>query len=651
VRWSSVRVRLTLSLLAIALVPLLILGFVGDREVTQRLQMEIQSRLEEAATSRVRELETHFRNLQTAVGALAQSPTLRELLVSPAPNRNVWQKLLSVYTESIPYQDALLLSPAGHVRLSLNSQRYQFAGENPRLQQAFEQATTLLEPIISDFDRDRQTGEVSLFVSAPVLTPQGLAGAVVLRVSNRTLARLASQYGGLGRTGEVLVAVNLEGKLTLVTPTRHDPDAAFRRTVDTVQTSLAQMFQGAIAGNTGVGPVRDYRGVMTLAAWRYLPSLNGAAVVKMDVDEVWAPIFQMRGVILGLGGLTAIAVVVAATALAKALTQPTIELTAAALALAAGNYNPWLPTDRRDEIGDLAKAFNEMVVQIQESMTRLEERVAARTRELQGARDEIAALNVALQQENFRLSAEVAVGRRLQQLLVPKSAELAAIADLEVAGVVEVADEVGGDYFDVLRHGDRVIVSIGDVTGHGFESGAISLMVQSALRVLSALDLPPNQVLALLNYGIYENLQRMNCDKSLTLLLLAYQNGCFHLVGQHEEAVLIRQDGAVQRLDTTDLGFPLGLEPDVTDYLAMPLYHCLAPGDLLLLYTDGIPEATDEAGKFYGVERLCAVAQTHRHLTAEAIVQTVLASVRSHVGLARVHDDITLIVLKRRLPA
>ncbi|MGQ9867141.1 MAG: SpoIIE family protein phosphatase [Pseudanabaenaceae cyanobacterium] len=638
-----------MSLWAIALVPLLVLGWVSEREVTQRLQTEIQARLEEVAASRVRELETHFRNLQTAVGAIAQSPTIRDLLTSPAPDRRDLQRLLSVYTESIPYQDAFLLSPQGHVRLSLGPQPYQFAGENPHLQQAFAQATTLLKTVISDFDCDRQTGEGLLFVSAPVLGPQGVAGAVVLRLSNRTLARLASQYGGLGRTGEVLVAANLEGMLTLVTPTRHDPAAAFQRRFDpNRQTPLVQTLQMAIAGATGIGPIQDYRGVMTLAAWRYLPSLHGAAVVKIDVDEVWAPIVQMRGVLLGLGGVTAIAVVVAATALAKTLTQPTIELTAAALALATGNYHPWLPTDRRDEIGDLAKAFNEMVVQIQEAMAQLEARVAARTRDLQGARDEIAALNVALQQENLRLSAEVAVGRRLQQLLIPKPAELATMADLEVAGVVAVADEVGGDYFDVLRHGDRVLISIGDVTGHGFESGAISLMVQSALRVLSTLDLPLNQVLALLNAGIYENLQRMDCDKSLTLLLLAYENGCCHLVGQHEEAVVIRQDGTVQRLDTLDLGFPLGLESDITPYLSAPLHCCLAPGDLVVLYTDGIPEATDETGTLYGVEQLCAVAQTHRHLTATAIVETVLASVRSHIGLGRVQDDITLLVLKRR---
>ncbi|MFQ3680549.1 MAG: HAMP domain-containing protein, partial [Pseudanabaenaceae cyanobacterium] len=552
-RWASIRVRLILSLLAIALVPLLILGVVGDREVTQRLQMEIQTRLEEVAASRVRELETYFRNLQTAVGAIAQSPTVRELLASPSvPDRNRWQQLLSVYRESVPYQDALLVSPTGVIRLSLNSQPSQLLGENPHLQQAVAQATTLLEPVISDLARDRQTGEVSLFVSAPVLAPQGLVGAVVVRVSNRTLARLASQYGGLGHTGEVLVAASLERRLTLVTPTRHNAEAAFQRAVDT--SSLAEIFQQAIAGTGGVGPVRDYRGVMTLAAWRYLPSLNGAAVVKIDAQEVWAPVLQLRSVILGLFGLTAIAVVGAATLLAKALTQPTIELTAAALALAAGNYNPWLPTDRRDEIGDLAKAFNEMVVQIQESLTQLEERVATRTRDLQAARDEISALNVALQQENLRLSAEVAVGRRLQRLLVPQPEELAAIADLEVAGIVEMADEVGGDYFDVLRYGDRVLISIGDVTGHGFESGAISLMVQSALRVLSALDLPLEQMLALLNYGIYANLQRMHCDKSLTLLLLTYQDGCFELVGQHEEAVLVRRDGTIHRLDTVDLG-------------------------------------------------------------------------------------------------
>ncbi|NJK60506.1 MAG: SpoIIE family protein phosphatase [Oscillatoriales cyanobacterium SM2_1_8] len=318
------------------------------------------------------------------------------------------------------------------------------------------------------------------------------------------------------------------------------------------------------------------------------------------------------------------------------------------MALAAGNYNPWLPTDRRDEIGDLAKAFNEMVVQIQEAMAQLEARVAARTRDLQIARDEISALNVALQQENLRLAAEVEVGRRLQKLLVPKSEELAAIADLEVAGVVEVADEVGGDYFDVLRYGDRVVVSIGDVTGHGFESGAISIMVQSVLRALLTLNLPQTEVLSVLNYALYENLRRMDCDKSLTLLLLEYENGYIHLVGQHEEAVLIRGDGTVQRIDTMDLGFPLGLESDLRGYLPVPLQQFLNPGDMLMLYTDGIPEATNETGEFYGLERLCQRVQTHRHLTSDAIVQSVLADVRSHIGLGRVHDDITLIVMKRR---
>ncbi|NJK60507.1 MAG: hypothetical protein HC918_10065 [Oscillatoriales cyanobacterium SM2_1_8] len=320
------RVRLTLSLLAIALVPLLILGIVGDREVTRRLQTETQTRLVEVATSRVRELETYFRTLQTAVGAIAQSPTVAALLTAPpdaTTARRRFQGLLSVYTESVPYQDALLLAPTGAVQLALRPNPYPNAAANPQLQEAFAQATTLLEATISDWGRDPQTAEVSLFVSAPVLGEKGVLGAVVLRVSNRTLQRLVNQYGGLGRTGETLVLADLAGKPTFLAATRHDPDAAFRTTID-AQTppAVARPITEAIAGTSGVGLVPDYRGVMTLAAWRYLPSLNGAAVVKIDAAELWAPIDQLRRLGLGFLGLTAIAVGLVATALAKALTNP-----------------------------------------------------------------------------------------------------------------------------------------------------------------------------------------------------------------------------------------------------------------------------------------------------------------------------------------
>jgi len=74
----------------------------------------------------------------------------------------------------------------------------------------------------------------------------------------------------------------------------------------------------------------------------------------------------------------------------------------------------------------------------------------------------------------------------------------------------------------------------------------------------------------------------------------------------------------------------------------------LAPGDGIVLYTDGIPESENLAREFYGVDRLCAVVSANWHLEAEEIKRTAIEDVRSFIGEQEVYDDITLVVLKRK---
>ncbi len=76
-----------------------------------------------------------------------------------------------------------------------------------------------------------------------------------------------------------------------------------------------------------------------------------------------------------------------------------------------------------------------------------------------------------LKAENTRMSAELEITRRLQQMLLPKEQELDNVLGLEIAGFMEPAEEVGGDYYDVLQHHGRFLFGIGDATGHGLESG------------------------------------------------------------------------------------------------------------------------------------------------------------------------------------
>ncbi|MBN1889498.1 MAG: substrate-binding domain-containing protein, partial [Thermoflexales bacterium] len=133
------------------------------------------------------------------------------------------------------------------------------------------------------------------------------------------------------------------------------------------------------------------------------------------------------------------------------------------------------------------------------------------------ANAEIQTLNEQLKEENLRMTAELDVTRRLQQMLLPSDVELGQVENLDIAGFMEPASEVGGDYYDVLQHNGYVKFGIGDVTGHGLESGVLMLMLQTAVRtLLISEERDPVRFMEILNRTLHENLQRMDVDKNLT---------------------------------------------------------------------------------------------------------------------------------------
>jgi sigma-B regulation protein RsbU (phosphoserine phosphatase) len=155
--------------------------------------------------------------------------------------------------------------------------------------------------------------------------------------------------------------------------------------------------------------------------------------------------------------------------------------------------------------------------------------------EVTRARDEIQALNERLESENLRMETELDVARQLQQMLLPTAAEIQQVEELDIAGFMEPAEEVGGDYYDVLQHNGQVKICIGDVAGHGLESGVLMLMLQTAVRtLLTHEEKDPSRFMDTLNRTIHHNIRRMDIDRSLTLSLLDYQSGQLRLSGQHE---------------------------------------------------------------------------------------------------------------------
>jgi sigma-B regulation protein RsbU (phosphoserine phosphatase) len=342
------------------------------------------------------------------------------------------------------------------------------------------------------------------------------------------------------------------------------------------------------------------------------------------------------------------AATIVSTRFSNSVTADLRTLAQAAKQVSAKAYDIKLDLKSQDEIGQLGPVFEGMAREIRNYTTNLEAMVVERTAELRRANEEITHLNERLKDENLRLSAELDVARQLQMMVLPHDSEARAIEALDIAGYMHPADEVGGDYYDILPVGDSVIMGIGDVTGHGLPAGVIMLMAQTALLTLSRSgEQDMRRVLALLNQVLYQNILRIRENKSMTLAVLQYCDREVNIVGQHETVIICRHTGQMEVIDTLDLGFPVGLEDDISDFIFSKKVQ-LTSGDVMLLYTDGITEAENSQNEMFGLTNLTISLASHHRLDAKEILDHIIEDVYSFIGSARVYDDISMLVVKQK---
>lgn len=345
--------------------------------------------------------------------------------------------------------------------------------------------------------------------------------------------------------------------------------------------------------------------------WGLLNSLHFWRVLSPELDQLLSERiqrFQQRQWLLSTFVLATLAIAVYLFWGFYASVMATIaSLSSAAEKMVAGSETKAVELQTQDEMAEVVHAFNTVA----DALCRLTEK---------------------LQDENLRLEAEIDITRQLQQMLMPSEQELAAVAGLEIAGFMESATEVGGDYYDVLQTNGQVRISIGDVTGHDLESSLVMIMAQTALRTLLEHGVTdPVKLLSAMNRTIYENTRRMGSSKNMTLSVLQYEAGLIRLSGQHEEVLIIRSNGATEQIDTFELGFPLGLEQDISAFVT-EREITLNSGDLAVLYTDGITEAMNSQRQFYGIERLQTVLCQHRHQAPAEIRHQAIADLRNFFG-------------------
>lgn len=245
--------------------------------------------------------------------------------------------------------------------------------------------------------------------------------------------------------------------------------------------------------------------------------------------------------------------------------------------------------------------------------------------------------------DRLRVRDELAVARELQSELLPAVAPRP--PGYEIAHSYRTANEIGGDYYDFLPLDDgRLVLAVGDASGHGIGAGLLMAIASAALKTAIDLDPAPPAVLELLN----RTLCRTGGQRAFMTLFYAVldpPSGTLEHAGAgHPYPLLRRASGEVLELGHGAL--PLGLR-STTTYAAERA--SLEPGDLLVLYSDGLPEllggseGEEEAFGFTRLERLLAEPGD-----AAAVHDRILGAVERHLGTRRLGDDLTLVVIHRR---
>jgi sigma-B regulation protein RsbU (phosphoserine phosphatase) len=241
------------------------------------------------------------------------------------------------------------------------------------------------------------------------------------------------------------------------------------------------------------------------------------------------------------------------------------------------------------------------------------------------------------------LEGEMAVARRIQTSMLPRTLTA---QGLEVSARTLAAEEVGGDYYDVLPTEDGAWIGIGDVAGHGLPAGIIMLTIQSAIAALTQ-DRPaatPKQILDPLNRVIYENIHhRLEIYEFVTLSLIRFfHDGRLLVAGAHEDIIVFRaRSGRCDTLPTS--GTWIGVVSDISSVTGDEEYR-LEDGDVMVLFTDGVTEAEDGGGRPFGFERLCEAVTSMGREPTEQIVAYVMAAVKA--WSPRLVDDVSVVALR-----
>ena len=337
-------------------------------------------------------------------------------------------------------------------------------------------------------------------------------------------------------------------------------------------------------------------------------------------DEMLEAVRRLRAlqaglVLAGLGALSLVVVVVS-----RRLTRPLKALARSADRIATGDLDLTLPAAAsRDEVGTLTSTFHHMRDSLKAHIRDLQVTTAAKE----------------------RLESELRVARKIQMDMLPRGDAGGPAEGYALAARLVSARDVGGDLYDHFVQEGKLFFLVGDVSGKGVPAALFMARTRTLFQSVVAREVDPGGTLRAMNDGL-----RVDNDAGMfvTVVCGVLDLGIGELTfayGGHDAPLMVPSDGPPEFLEVEG-GPALGLLED-RDF---PLNRLrLAPGDAVVLYTDGVTEAQNAGEAFFGVEGLLAAARRFGPEGATALTEGLLGAVREFAGDAPQADDITVMTL------
>lgn len=376
---SSIRIRLLAAFVMIVLVPVAAISAISAVIGLRDAQAQARAQLESVVRFKDAEITTWAKTLQAELAttlspqyagndaALLVQGTLPEQ-EHKATYFRLRGHLLSLVTGSQHFDELLLLNREGKVVLSTGSTQ---EGLVQRSEWYF--SIGLTQPYMEKLKYFAAFDQVAMVCSRPVVNAQGEpVGVLAGRASLGMLEDIIKRSMGLGETGD---AYMLDSNGVLVTESRRGAAAG-----TVVASQASQSVRPVYASDSGL--YDDYRGVPVVGAYRYASRFNVGLVAEQEQAEAFRAIYGTIRLNVGAAAAFVVLAVGASLLVARTIADPLTDLAQTAEQIAAGDLTHTAEVGRADEVGALARAFNNMTAQVRSLIATLEERVAQRTREL-----------------------------------------------------------------------------------------------------------------------------------------------------------------------------------------------------------------------------------------------------------------------------